>query len=251
MVSERRLIKAADDVARLRDWLVYRKSKFFFRLFLSAERRRRGRNSIVHTHFAFLRHSLKLQSEGASPASSPLHTDTHTHTHLLFSPLLPLVLRVLQHLLPPEVEEVGRVGVELEALLPVVPAEEQKEQVQLCCGGCDENKSRWEHTQRVYWAAGENGHTFNVAAFDQSENDLSCLPSSHLNSEFCSSSRELSSDSLCPLARSEGRLGKMSRGPPSDIALVWGGNYLMMTQRGAGGAGQHERRSFQRRARKV
>lgn len=47
-------------------------------------------------------------------------------TYLLFPPLLPLVLRVLQHLLSPQVKEVGRVGVELQAFFPVVPADGQK-----------------------------------------------------------------------------------------------------------------------------
>lgn len=45
------------------------------------------------------------------------------HTYLLFSPLLPLVLCVLQHLLPPKVKEVGWIGVELQTLLPIVPAD--------------------------------------------------------------------------------------------------------------------------------
>lgn len=46
-------------------------------------------------------------------------------TYLLFPPLLPLVLRVLQHLLSPQVEEVGWIGVELQTLLPVVPADRE------------------------------------------------------------------------------------------------------------------------------
>lgn len=45
------------------------------------------------------------------------------HTYLLFSPLLPLVLCVLQHLLSPKVKEVGWIGVELQTLLPIVPAD--------------------------------------------------------------------------------------------------------------------------------
>lgn len=47
-------------------------------------------------------------------------------TYLLFPPLLPLVLRVLQHLFSPQVKEVGRVGVELQTLLPIVPAGRQR-----------------------------------------------------------------------------------------------------------------------------
>ncbi len=47
-------------------------------------------------------------------------------TYLLFPPFLPLVLRVLQHLLSPQVKEVRRIGVELQALLPIVPAEGEK-----------------------------------------------------------------------------------------------------------------------------
>lgn len=46
-------------------------------------------------------------------------------TYLLFPPLLPLVLCVLQHLLSPQVEEVGWIGVELQTLLPVVPADRE------------------------------------------------------------------------------------------------------------------------------
>lgn len=45
--------------------------------------------------------------------------------HLLLPLLFPLILRVLQHLLLPQVKEVRRVRVELEGLLVVVPAETQ------------------------------------------------------------------------------------------------------------------------------
>lgn len=48
------------------------------------------------------------------------------HTYFLFPPLLPLVLCVLQHLLPPQVKEVGRIGVELETLFPIVPLQKKK-----------------------------------------------------------------------------------------------------------------------------
>ena len=42
--------------------------------------------------------------------------------YLLFPLLLPLVLCVLQHLLSPQVKEVGGVGVELQPLLTIIPA---------------------------------------------------------------------------------------------------------------------------------
>lgn len=51
------------------------------------------------------------------------------HTYLLFSPLLPLVLCVLQHLLSPKVKEIGWVGVELQTLLPIIPADVEKKPV--------------------------------------------------------------------------------------------------------------------------
>lgn len=81
-------------------------------------------------------------STARTPALVLAHT--HTHTHLLFPSLLPLVLRVLQHLLPPQVEEVGWVGVELQALLPVIPAEGQKNHIQLM--------SWWVYTTFYYGA---------------------------------------------------------------------------------------------------
>lgn len=48
------------------------------------------------------------------------------HTYFLFPPLLPFVLCVLQHLLPPQVKEVGRIGVELQTLFPIVPLQKKK-----------------------------------------------------------------------------------------------------------------------------
>lgn len=51
------------------------------------------------------------------------HVLVTVQTYLLFPPLLPLVLCVLQHLLSPQVKEVGWIGVELQTLLPIVPAE--------------------------------------------------------------------------------------------------------------------------------
>lgn len=47
------------------------------------------------------------------------------HTYFLFPPLLPLVLCVLQHLLPPQVKEVGRIGVELQTLFPIIPLQKE------------------------------------------------------------------------------------------------------------------------------
>lgn len=72
--------------------------------------------------------SLEQHSKDARSRACP---HTHTHTHLLFPSLLPLVLRVLQHLLSPQVKEVGWVGVELQALLPIIPAGDQKNHIQL------------------------------------------------------------------------------------------------------------------------
>lgn len=56
----------------------------------------------------------------STPSSSPL-CPPPALTHLLPALLLPLVFRRLQHLLLPQVEEVGGVGVELEAVLLVIP----------------------------------------------------------------------------------------------------------------------------------
>lgn len=56
------------------------------------------------------------------------------HTYLLFPPLLPLVLCVLQHLLSPKVKEVGWIGVELQTLLPIVPADVRNQEVALDFG---------------------------------------------------------------------------------------------------------------------
>lgn len=53
-------------------------------------------------------------------------------TYLLFPPLLPLVLSVLQHLLPPQVKEVGWIGVELQALLSIVSASGQHKSKRFC-----------------------------------------------------------------------------------------------------------------------
>lgn len=48
------------------------------------------------------------------------------YTYLLFPPLLPLVLCVLQHLFSPKVKEVRWIGVELQALLSIIPADISK-----------------------------------------------------------------------------------------------------------------------------
>lgn len=62
-----------------------------------------------------------LQGRRALPVSAD--------TYFLFPPLLPLVLCVLQHLLPPQVKKVGRIGVELQALLPIIPLAKQQTDV--------------------------------------------------------------------------------------------------------------------------
>lgn len=53
----------------------------------------------------------------------------HTHTHLLPPLLLAFVLGGLQHLLFPQVEEVGGVSVELERILLVIPERKEREKV--------------------------------------------------------------------------------------------------------------------------
>ena len=67
-------------------------------------------------------HTYSTNTQQQTPATHT-HTHTHTHTepHLLPPLLLALVLGGLQHLLLPQVEEVRRVGVELQCVLLVVP----------------------------------------------------------------------------------------------------------------------------------
>lgn len=65
--------------------------------------------------------------------------DCHTSSislYLLLPFFLPLVLSVLQHLLPPQVKEVGWVSVELQSLLPIIPTESiylKKESIKCNC----------------------------------------------------------------------------------------------------------------------
>lgn len=51
--------------------------------------------------------------------------DLWTDLYLLLPLLFPLILRVLQHLLLPQVEEVGRIRVEFKCFLVVIPEEKQ------------------------------------------------------------------------------------------------------------------------------
>ena len=71
---------------------------------------------------SFIQHTACVQTHN-NKLQQHTHTHTHTHTepHLLPPLLLALVLGGLQHLLLPQVEEVRRVGVELQCVLLVVP----------------------------------------------------------------------------------------------------------------------------------
>ncbi len=51
------------------------------------------------------------------------HNVTRTDFYLLLPLLFPLILGVLQHLLLPQVEEVGGISVELKRFLVVIPTE--------------------------------------------------------------------------------------------------------------------------------
>lgn len=55
-----------------------------------------------------------------------LNREENIDTYLLFPPLLPLVLCVLQHLFPPQIKEIRWICVKLEAFLPIIPADKKK-----------------------------------------------------------------------------------------------------------------------------
>lgn len=79
-------------------------------------------------------------------------------TYLLFPLLLPLVLCVLQHLLSPQVKEVGRIGVKLQTLLPIVPADGQKKPISRYKTANQEKWSAHQLIMELLLAAGYHTH---------------------------------------------------------------------------------------------